>query len=78
MSLTLASRTCSSVTINHISIPIKPLSVEDKFLPSPETRYAWYLAHYGTSNPLELDSDLIITSIEQLALWWVMMKSEVN
>ncbi|MEA5509343.1 hypothetical protein VB715_06150 [Crocosphaera sp. UHCC 0190] len=78
MPLTLASRACSNVIVNQIVIPIKPLCGDDKFLPSPETRYAWYLAHYGTSNPLELDSELVIASIEQLALWWVMMKSEVN
>ncbi|MEM8780991.1 MAG: hypothetical protein AAGF26_19465 [Cyanobacteria bacterium P01_G01_bin.49] len=67
-----------TVTINDISIPLKPLSPDDKFLPSLETRYAWYLACYGTANLFELDSDELILSIEKLANWWVKVKSDVN
>ena len=75
MAFNQASHSVPTVTVNNISIPLKPLSPHDKFLPSLETRYAWYLAYYGTSNLFDLDSELVIHSIEQLATWWVKVKS---
>ncbi|MDJ0601154.1 MAG: hypothetical protein QNJ37_20215 [Crocosphaera sp.] len=59
------------ITINGIEIPLKFSDSREKFLPSAETISAWYLAHYGISNPLDLDPGLIGEALENLATWWV-------
>ncbi len=60
-----------SILVNNICIPVKPRSPQEQFIPSSETKLAWYQAYYGTSNLWELDTDILITSIEKLATWWV-------
>ncbi len=77
MALTQASFTVPHVIINNIPIPVKPLSPQESFLPSPETIKAWYLAYYGTSDLFELEPKIAGASLEKLAQWWVKMKSEV-
>ena len=59
------------ITINGIDIPLKFSDSSEKFLPSGETISAWYLAHYGISNPLDLDPLLLGEALEKIATWWV-------
>ena len=58
------------ITINGIEIPLKFADYREKFLPSPETISAWYLAHYGISSPLDLEPERVGESLRLLATWW--------
>jgi hypothetical protein len=62
-----------AVTINNVSVPIKPLAREGSgvYIPSQETLNAWYFAQYGTTNPDALAPELIQKSAAKFARWWL-------
>jgi hypothetical protein len=62
-----------AVTINNVSVPIKPLASQgsDVYIPSQETLDTWYFAQYGTTNAETLSPDLMQKSAAHFARWWL-------